>query len=328
MESDPLDQLKDWAREAERRAQRAHRLSVSRSLPRRAVRWFRWPVLLLVLLVAAGAWYVNRYGLPAGNPRGDAAPAVKAYPTITHPSGVYATSSTGASPAPPKNPFADTPAEKYVEGAAGFVLPPAGPVGTFTTAQVAESLDQIRHVLTAIYLDHRLLVDHDPAALLALIAPSTRDDIRKQYADPTKATLGVLISPAVRLAADQPRVDGRTTIRAAKDSDGREVLEIITNYVVAYAFDRPDRGPGSRIALAHQQISWWVYHSNAVRTGDRGLWLNTFDGYQFNVDCVEFRKGLLAPDLGRGGVSSSVSPEPDAGYYDPDHTLGIPESCR
>jgi hypothetical protein len=325
VDTDPLDQLKDWAVAAERRAQRAHRLSVTARLPGRVGRFLRRlivPVLVCGVLAVGVGWYLNTHRSPA-----TADPfAGRPYPTAAPPSGVFATSGVGASAGPPRSPFAGTPAERFVEGAAGFALPPATALGTFSAAQVTEHLEHLQQILVARYLDRRALVDHDPSAILALVPPDARADFRAAYADPAAHSWGVLLSPAAKPAADQPRVDGRTTIRAATGDEGRPVLEIITNYVVVYPFDVPDTGPGSRVAIRHETSVWWVYRPDTVRAGSLGLWPHDTDWYASNIDCGESRKGLLAPYLGNG-AHPRASREPDAAYYDPDHALDIGNDC-
>jgi hypothetical protein len=329
LQPDPLSQLDDWAVDAARRARRAHRRdrwrAAFRRRPRRRAR--RGPALLLVvaLLAAAGAVWTARDRFAPWT--GAASP----FPTTSHPAGAYATTTATARPT---GPFDGTPAARYARGAAGFALPAPARTGAWSAADVRAVLARVRAALAALYVDRRALVEHDPAALLRLLAPTDRARVREGYRKPGRATAGPLVSPTVRLSAEPPRVDGRTTIRAVKDDSGTPHLEIITNYVVVYAFDVPDLGPGSRLVVVHEAITWWYYRGERVAPRDRGLWLAGGPGYTFGMDCAEARKGLLAPARpgpewpGRADPTpEGYDPEAWKSYYDRERSLDVQSTC-
>jgi hypothetical protein len=274
--------------------------------------------VLTVAVLAAVAWLVHGY-LPA---RQDTSAA--RYPRISHPPGVYATSSASAAPT---GPFEGTPAGAYPKGEDGLAMPEAVAVDGWSRNEVADALGKVRQLLIGVYLDRRALVDHDPAGILPLLAPSAREYVAKVYREPDQLS-GLLISKKARLADEPPRVKGRTTVRTATD-DERHPLELITNFVVAYAFDVPNRGPGSRLALSHFEFTWRFYRPDDVRPADRGLLLYKSSGYAFNVDCAEIAKGLLAPPTGVGtGIGAAAGAQDDPGsYYDPDRSLQIQDTC-
>ena len=335
METDPLVQLESWGRQVERRVGRAHRLSRLGALVRWPLRLLRGRRLVVVVLVAAvgGGLWLSRESWVHWNPE-----AGRPYPKISHPVGVSATTSASA---PPTDPFEQTPAATYAQGEAGIVMPPATTLSGWTEAQVAEALAQIRQALIARYLDRKVIVEHDPTVLLAQLAPSLRDEERRRFAEPAVTRSAVLISPGVRLAGEPPRVSGRSTVRTARHDNGLTALEVITNYVVVYAFDVPDRGVGSRLALIHQEITWAVYPPKKVAKPDRGLWIMSAPAYVFNIDCSEAERGLLAPSRPDRTATDQPSPEPDTDpepgadpdydpdqYYDPDRALDIGDTCN
>jgi hypothetical protein len=114
-------------------------------------------------------------------------------------------------------------------------------------------------------------VDHDPQALLELLAVSSQKDARPL----------VLISQSVALSAEKPRVKGTTTVLGTAP-DG--ALEVATKYVVVYPFDVPDRGVGSRVAGVHQRVTWRMYDPSKSASENSGLWLFQIEEYYFNRD--------------------------------------------
>lgn len=328
MEPDPLSQLEEWAVKAERRAKRAHRLGRLRApfrgrRSRPATRRL-WAVPLVLLIVLSGLWLTRGQWQRWEN--GPGPTTAKPYPTMSHPDGEYATSDATAEPS---GPFDGTPAARYPRGEAGFVMPKAKPVKGWTAKQVAAALVKVRGVWIAMYLDRRSLVDHDPSKVLAAMAPGSRKYARERYRDPANPEPAVLIADSVRLSDETPRVKGRTTVRAGTD-DGLRTLEIVTNYVIVYPFDVPDRGPRSRIAIVHKQITWQVYRDGDVRASARGVWLVESKGYTANIDCAAGLKGRLAP----WRMDANPVPRPDESwydpdsFYDPDRSLDIKGGCQ
>jgi hypothetical protein len=193
--------------------------------------------------------------------------------------------------------------------------------------QVADALGQIRQVLILMYLQPGALVDHDPTALLPLFAPNARKQVQQQYTDPTQPGAAVLVSPSVKLAAKAPRVNGRTTVRALK-VDGVATLEVITNYVFVYAFEVADRGTGSRLVVVHQETVWRLLDPKRAPAANRGLWIHQTDGYQYNVDCAEAVKGLVAPSRHGVEVAPRGTAEHPDGFYDPNRSIDVDDTCR
>jgi hypothetical protein len=317
-EQDPLKQLERWGRRADRRARRARaarRLARTLTAPVRAL--FRprraGVIVVIVVVVVAALWFSRSLLGLSGSGVG------RAYPTVSHPSGVFATSSATADPA---GPFARTPAALWAEGEAGITLPPGAAVTDFAAEEVAADLATVKAALVAGRLDHKMLVDHDPSAFLDLLAPDARTDTGQQYRSRNMLGLVTSIDPDAHLDSRPPRVSGRMTFLSTMDDEHRTVLEIVTNYVWAYAFDT------GHISLIHDEVHWRFYLDRDVLASSRGLWVFHYIGYWFNMDCDASHRGLLAPPRPySGGGATSPDPENQDNYYDPNHTLEIGRGC-
>jgi hypothetical protein len=104
------------------------------------------------------------------------------------------------------------------------------------------------------------------------------------------------------------------------DSHGVHVLEVVTNYVWAYAFS------DGTVTIVHDQDHWRFYRPTDVPSGSAGLWLSDFQSYVSNMDCTDLDQGLLAPPqftyLGGGGSDSDNN-----SLYDPNHGMDINSTC-
>jgi hypothetical protein len=136
-------------------------------------------VTALIAALAVVIW-VQRDKLPFAN-----GPADGAFPTQSHPAGVFATTSPGAAPpnATKDNPFVGTAAETFPAGEAGITMPAATPVDGFGAEQVDAALKQVRAALVAGRLDRRSLVDHDSNQILAQLTADQRDDMASWFRD-------------------------------------------------------------------------------------------------------------------------------------------------
>ncbi|MFI2651904.1 hypothetical protein [Micromonospora fulviviridis] len=245
-----------------------------------------------------------------------------AYPTISQPVGEQAVSS--ASPPPAAGAFDGTPAADFPEGAAGIALPTAKRTGPFTERQVAAALAKVRKALVTSRLDRTFITSKDPDRLLRQFAPDARADLRKDFASGAFATYATRLAPGARITTDQPRVKGRISYRAAKDTQGIRILEITSNFVWAYAFRTTGGLPGDGVVVVHDTVVWSVPHPADVRNGSNGLWIEKADSYGSNIDCAAFDKGLL--DVGSPSYGGPADPDPDA-VFDPDRTLDVPDTC-
>ncbi|MGA8113136.1 MAG: hypothetical protein WCA46_05705, partial [Actinocatenispora sp.] len=222
----------------------------------------------------------------------------------------------------PDRPFAGTPAEGYSEGAEGIVVPSAAPIGDWTAAQVTAGLTAVRRALILGHLDNRMLVHHDPTALLGVLSAGVRDQTRRAVTHDRSYT--VQLDRGATLARAAPRVHGTLSVRLEHDNE-RPVLAFTSNYVWAYAFeDAPDP------VVVHDRIQWRIYRVGDVQERDRGLRPYQSKSYLYDMDCAAARKGLVKP---HPPVDPSADParaatdDPNS-YYRPDHTLDITGSCR
>jgi hypothetical protein len=273
--------------------------------------------VVLVGVLGAGVWFV-------GNLRGQEDGRPVAYPTISQPSGVSATSTATARAA---GPFEGTPAATFPEAADGLTMPTATAVKGWSAKQVGTHLAQVKKALEIMLLDERALIRHDPAEVLRMFAPADRSWIEESYTKPAEGVLGPLISGTARLSQHEPRIKGRTTVRGITD-DGLHPLEIITNYVVVYPFDVQDLGPESRTAVFHVDIVWRIYPEDEVYERDQGLTIEEANNYMYGMDCAEADRGFLAPSPPLDGPGGLAGPhdDPDS-FYDPERSLEVGDGC-
>ncbi len=311
---DPFAGLADWGREAERRIRREHsRRGLSRWVG--ALRRRRGLGLLAGIVAVTAVVSVGYLTLVRRDP---SAPPV-AYATQSPPAGVFATTTASARPT---DPFAGTPAVNYPLGEAGIAQPVAAAAPGFTVAEVRADLATVRAALIAARLDHRMLIDHDPGAFLALLAPNARTDVAAWFADGTFGTVATWIGPQAPLDPDQaPRVSGRTTFRPGIH-DGLRVLQVITNYVWVYAF----AGPEHPLAIVHDEVQWEFTETKNLRKSDIGMFIVNVAAYQAWIDCTAAKQGILAPTRPGEGSRTRPSEDPNA-YLMPDHSLDIGDGC-
>jgi len=300
---DPFAQLADWAERTERRVRRTNgRRGLARTLP--------W-ILTVVLVAGLLALALPRMFSSSGQAR--------AYPTASVPSGVGATSTQSAAPT---SPFDGTPAATYPKGADGITLPRATAVTGFTAAQVDADLEQVRTAMIAGRLDDRMLTGHDPARLIALLAPDQRAEVTKWFHGVTFTAVATWIDPSVQLdRREQPRVSGRVTYSSVV-SGGLRTLRVTTNFIWVYAFSTP----GRPLAAVHDQVEWEFPATANLRAGDRGMWVGNTKNYAAWVDCAAGDRGLLAPTRPEAAPEPSGSEDPMA-LLRADHALEIRDDC-
>ena len=310
---DPLAQLDDWARRVERKARRRERL---RGLARTLApgnRSAAIAVALVMALLCTGATMFWRDTIDR---------ATTAYPTAAVPSGIAATSGTGSGK---DGPFTGTPAQEFPEGESGLVFPAAQGVGTWSETEVSAALATVRAALVAAYLDHRMLIDHDPSKLLELLAPDARENVAYNIERGRYGTTAVRIAKEARLLDVLPRVSGRTTYREAVWGT-IPVLEVVTNYVWAYPFEVPS---GSRVVVVHSEQTWRMPKDGTASATYRGLMIGDSHGYWFGMDCTQALLGFTAPDRDDAAPTGprATAAEAASAYYQPDHALDVQGGC-
>lgn len=301
---------------------RAGRRQIRRATrPQRVRRWLRHaavPVATVLVVVTVG-WFA-RTRLPQ-----TVATQTVATQTAATQTAVSGSATTKPGSAASAGPFEGTPAARYPKGEDALVMPAPVAVEGWSVAEVGDAQEQVRRILAAVYFDRRALVDHDPAAVLALLAPASRETMTKRYREPAATGDLPLISSKVRLADEPPRASGHVTIRTGTDRG--QPLEIVTNFVVVYPFAVPNTGPNSRLAISHFEYIWWIYHADEVTPDDRGVFFRSSNGYAFNIDCAEVFAGFLAPPTRRQQVTGRGATDDPTRYYDPARSLDIDDTC-
>ncbi len=247
----------------------------------------------------------------------------KAYPKASHPSGIAATSTAKAQVG---GTFAGTPAADYPEGAAGITLPAAAASGVFTAKQVSDALTSVKKALIAGRLDNAMLVNRNPTPFLNLLAPDAKPGMRKDFSSADFSVYATQFSPLAKPAKIAPRVKGRISYQVTTDEDGFPVIEINTNFVWVYAFDRPASSPGDNLVVVHDELVWQVPQASKVAKSSRGLWLSDGQSYASNMDCSQFDKGLIAPGVQKLVTGKGDDEDPDS-MFDPDRALDVGNNC-
>jgi len=207
------------------------------------------PVLITVVVlacVAGAAFAVLRLGQHL--PRFSTADNV---PVTRGPTPSGSPAGPGSSlPAPPTlaAPFLGSPAQSYADGAAGIVVPPARPVGRFSTGQVAAAYQMTKSLLIAANLNRPTLAGQAPDAFASLLLPQQRsyfvdhlDQIGVDSRGYAKSTRGWVVSFAPgtsQLVGNVIKVHG--SMRASVGPDGSlRVLRIHVDFLFVYAAEQP-----------------------------------------------------------------------------------------
>ena len=139
-------------------------------------------------------------------------------------------------------PFLGTPAQSYADGAAGIVIPPAHPVGSYSAAEVAHAYRTTRKLLVAANLNAATLNGGTPNAFARLLMRQQRtqflaglNKIGVNSRGEPRSTRGWVITfaPGTQLVGTVIKVHGTMQASAAKD-DGDTLLRIQVNYLFVY----------------------------------------------------------------------------------------------
>lgn len=203
-------------------------------------------LLVVALLVGVGVYAAIR--LPGPPKRHRAAPVV--VPSYSPP------------PRAPHDRFADSPVARWPVGAAGLRAPAAAPLGTFTSAQVADAYARTVAIERAALLDRTVLYGRATAPVLSRLGGAA------DYWAKTPASLMTRFDPATVVpASDVVRVNGRMTV-----SLHGKALQVTATYVAVYVL-RPAHGPataGELVAIRHS-THFDYYHAAGSRVG--GAWV-------------------------------------------------------
>ena len=226
-------------------------------------------------------------------------------------------------------PFTGTPAANWPDGVAGLEPPAAAPVGGHPAAEVAAALDQAQRALIAAHLDDRMLVNHDPSAYLALLAPNARGREQATLSGPAVARDGgeaTMIQSGFTLLPIPVKVNGSMSVSTGPDDQ----LVVHANYVFAYPFAPEVSGaitePWQIVAIQHVNEEFtWVAGAGYARA-DHGLWPTSSQSYYESMACGPAARGYLAPEYSQPYAGSPQTVNPDA-FYDPGHPISITTTC-
>jgi hypothetical protein len=228
-------------------------------------------------------------------------------------------------------PFANTPAAGWSDGAAGLQAPAPVAVGKWSVQAVAAAEASVKQTLIAAHLDPAMLVDHQPTAYLADLAPNARSAEQTRLNTPNNHDSGSvsMLAGGFHLLPAPIKVDGSMS---AGTDPRTGALVIHTNYVFAFAFDpgqaRDVSEPWQIVAVQHVAEDFTVTSGSGFRGADKGVWPTTENSYVDQIGCTESNQGYLAPAF--ADASSIDSPrdtgDPDA-LYAPTHSLNIANSC-
>jgi hypothetical protein len=275
-----------------------------------------WSIAVVVavvtgaLLIVARPWSV----LPRG-----AEPVAPIPPTIT---------ATTRQPTPLdlNQPFANTPAGDWRDGANGIQPPPAAPFKGHSGAQVADALRRAKQALVAAHLDNRMLVNHDLRGYLALSRLGTQADLRKDLSG-YPGSANTMLAPGFHLLPAPIKVNGTMSV----DTNHQGDLVVHTNYVFAYPFAPSNPSEITEtwqiVAIHHISQDFELVAGDDYAAADRGLWLGASHGYFSAMACGPSKQGLLAPAYSESRLDAGPDNENPDALYDPNHPLNIPDNC-
>jgi hypothetical protein len=285
---------------------------------RRGNRWFAGG--LVVLAVAAVATLLVRstlFDAAAGSPGRDGASST------TQDERVAMLDLT--------RPFTSTPAAGWADGAAGIVPPQPEAVGGFSAEEVATTLRLVRDVLVASRLDDRLLVGHDPAEYLRLLAPDARRQLEPLFGggrEPEAQSLVSLVAPGADLLPVEPKVSGAMSVDAGDTGE----LVVHTNYVFAYAFRPPSPtrlvDAMNVVVVVRADVDYVLRTGERWTPGSRGLWYDDAAGFGYSIACDAYRKGYLAPVMAERNVTRRPGEVEPGAFFDPTAPLPPAGGCR
>ncbi|GAB3956027.1 hypothetical protein GCM10027614_66980 [Micromonospora vulcania] len=209
-------------------------------------------------------------------------------------------------------PFVGTPAEKFAVGEAAITLPAARAAAPFTAKQVADALAKVKQALVQSRLDSSMLLG-DPEKFLALLAPDTRTETRKDFATGDSLTYATQIlrdsNPRFEFS-DGIRGSGTVEYRSTTDDNGIRVLAITTRFLWVYSFDLPrpqTYPPGAELVTLRDEVIWHVPHPDDVEATSVGLWLDSGDVTVLNATCTAIRKGKIDLEtVGEAGLPAAA----------------------
>jgi hypothetical protein len=190
----------------------------------------------------------------------------------------------------------------------------------------------VRDVLVASRLDHRMIVNHDPATYLGLLAPDARRQLEPLFSggrEPEVQSLVSLVAPGNTLLPVEPKVSGSMSVRSGDAGE----LVVHTNYVFAYAFEptAPTRLVNAMnvIVVVRADVDYVLRAGEKWTPDSRGLWYGDAVTFGYSIACDAYEQGFLAPYTVDGSATGGPGDDsrPDA-FFDPTAPLPAAGGCR
>ncbi|QWF83619.1 hypothetical protein [Amycolatopsis sp. CA-230715] len=230
-----------------------------------------------------------------------------------------------------KAPFANTPADAWRDGVAGFTAPAPVAIGGFSAKEVGDAYERVKQAIAASDLDRRMLEGHDPSAYLALLAPNEAKRTKEVLdgTDPRLASAFVVrVADGFHLLPTGPRLTGKLS---ARQGDDPGELIVHTAYVVAYAFDAPNpdslTGPGDHVAFHKVDGNYHLRKGGRYQAADQGLAPGESQGETYSMACGASDKGLLAPVYSETRAYDALPGTDETNVFDPDKPVDGVDTC-
>jgi hypothetical protein len=251
--------------------------------------------LVVVALLAGGAYELPRLGQHRTSAPADNNPVTNGATPTARPATTGAVLPTPTLAAP----FLGTPAQSYADGAAGIVIPPAAPVGTYTAAQVEAAYQMTKTMLVAADLNGPTLAGGAPDAFANLLIPQQRSEFVagldrtgvNAHGDErsTRAWITSFAPGTTQLVGSVVKVHG--TMQATTGMNGSwHVLVIHADYLFVYPVEEPGV-PSTLMRIVARQVvgvdfaaytdpggalePWWEGEGG----GDAGARCDVHDGF-------------------------------------------------
>jgi hypothetical protein len=312
----------DWQKHAEREAWLEVKKNRRRSKRGRVRRpWLTVAVALLALISAA----VTVKQLHGSGPNGVGTAQAPTTPSVL----------PRLAPVNLTQPFLNTPAAAWKDGLAGFSMPAASAIGTFSAAQVNDAYDKVTRAVAGGRLDRKTLEGHDTTAYLASFAPNQSKFIKTILDMPDKFRSGgfvTRIADGFHLLPVSPRINGRLSAQPGASSGE---LIIHAEYIIAYAFDTPHpdqlRGPGDIVAFVRNDENYLLRAGSQFYKADQGLSFGdgTKPGEVFSMACAPFKAGYLAPSYSESVITrpGDTSVQDETAIFDLNKPMNIAHGC-
>jgi hypothetical protein len=217
------------------------------------------------------------------------------------PSGGSSSGSNGNGPttpnqtsAPPPDIFAGTPAEAFQAASDAIAPPPPQAVSGFSANDVAADLAMVKQAMTAARLDSTMLVDHDAASFINLLAPDGRKTVQDYFDSDNAFPYATRLQAGTSLTSDPIRAKGTWTV-TGQTVDRHAAVVIDTNFIWVYPIAANHSGAGANLIVVRDQVTWVVYADAGLEQSSIGLWVKHAAAFGSNLDCnVIHDKDLVA----------------------------------